>query len=144
MKDISIEPVPAPVSLKRPLGAPSAGSLKLALLFLAVVPAALIIRLISEYGVNVPFGDEWSMVRLFAKWNDHQLSVADLFRQHNEHRILFPKLIYIAFAQLTHWNLRAEMFFRFFNVLLLRPVSMVCFGAGRRQQSPPPRDLDHC
>jgi hypothetical protein len=82
------------------------------LLFLvAILPIALLVRLIGEYGVNVPYGDDWSLIPLYAKWNDHQLTFADLFRPHNEHRIFFPKLIYLAFAHLTHWNLRAEMFF---------------------------------
>lgn len=81
------------------------------LFLIAILPIAVIIRLIDEYGVNVPYGDEWSLIPLFSKWNDHQLTFADLFRQHNEHRILVPKLIYLAFAQLTHWNVRAEMFF---------------------------------
>lgn len=92
----------------------------LALFLIAILPIAVIIRLINEYGVNVPYGDEWSLIPLFSKWNDHELTFADLFRQHNEHRILFPKLIYIAFAQLTHWNARAEMFF---SVLLCSGTS---------------------
>ena len=82
-----------------------------ALFLIAILPVAIIVRLISDYGVNVPYGDEWSLIPLFSKWNDHQLAFADIFRQHNEHRIFFPKLIYLAFAQLTHWNVRAEMFF---------------------------------
>jgi MFS family permease len=81
------------------------------LLFLALLPVAAIVRLISEYGVNVPWGDEWSVVPMFAKWHDHQLTFSDLVRQHNEHRIFLPKLIYLAFAQWTHWNVKAEMFF---------------------------------
>jgi hypothetical protein len=82
------------------------------LLFLvAILPIAVLVRLIGEYGVNVPYGDEWFLIPLYHKWNDHQLTLADLFRPHNEHRIFFPKLIYLAFAQVTHWNIRAEMFF---------------------------------
>lgn len=99
------------------------------LFFLAVVPAALIVRLIGQYGVNVPFGDEWSLVPLFARWNDHQMTFTDLFRQHNEHRIFFPKLIHIAFAQLTHWNLRAEMFF---SVFLCAITSACIYGLLKR------------
>src|SRR5438477_7239351 len=82
-----------------------------ALFLLAVLPIAVIVRLISEYAVNVPYGDEWSLLPLFAKWHDHQLTFANLFRQHNEHRIFFPKLIYLTCARWTHWNVRSEMFF---------------------------------
>lgn len=81
------------------------------LFLLATLPIATLVRLISEYGVNVPYGDDWSLIPLYAKWNNQQLTFADLFRTHNEHRIFFPKLIYLAFAQMTHWNVRAEMFF---------------------------------
>jgi hypothetical protein len=81
------------------------------LFLLAIAPAIFLIGLINRYGVNVPFADEWVTVPIFQKWHDHQLTFADLYRQHNEHRILLPNLIYLAFAQLTKWNLRAEMFF---------------------------------
>ena len=103
---VSISPAAAPPSYGR--------ALNLALFLFALFPVALVIRLIADYGINVPFGDEWAMIPLFARWQDHQLTLADLFRQHNEHRIFFPKLIYLAFAQLTHWNLRGEMFFSVF------------------------------
>jgi hypothetical protein len=91
-----------------------------ALFLVALLPVAVLVRQINEYGVNVPYGDEWSLISLFAKWNNHQLTFADLFRQHNDHRILFPKLIYLAFAKFTHWNLQAEMFF---SVLLCCGIS---------------------
>ncbi|HEY2125411.1 MAG TPA: hypothetical protein VGG94_08115 [Chthoniobacterales bacterium] len=118
-----------PVSI-RPSVVPRDGrALNLALFLVALFPAALVIRLIAEYGVNVPFGDEWAMIPLFAKWHDHQMTLADLFRQHNEHRIFFPKLIYLAFAQLTHWNLRGEMFF---SVFLCGLTSASLYGLLRR------------
>ena len=81
------------------------------LIFVALLPLAAIVRLVGDYGVNVPYGDEWSLLPLFAKCHDHQLTFADLFRQHNEHRIFFPKLLFLAFARWTHWNVQAEMFF---------------------------------
>jgi hypothetical protein len=82
-----------------------------ALFLLAITPAILLVGWIKHYAVNVPFGDEWALVPLFEKWHNHQLSFADLYHQHNEHRLLLPKVIYLAFAQFTHWNVRAEMFF---------------------------------
>jgi len=81
------------------------------LTFAAIVPAILLAIWVSAYGVNVPYSDEWRMIPLFAKWHDHQLSFADLYQQHNEHRIVIPKLIYLAFATFTHWNLHYEMYF---------------------------------
>jgi hypothetical protein len=78
---------------------------------LALLPIAAIVRLISRYAVNIPWGDEWSLVPLIRKFYEHQLTLADLSRQHNEHRIVIPKLIYLGFAGWTHWNVVAEMFF---------------------------------
>jgi hypothetical protein len=129
MEAVTLELLDPPVSAHRPANAPLAGSVKWLLFFLAVAPAALLLRLVGQYGVNVPFGDEWSLIPLFAKWNDHQITFADLFRQHNEHRILVPKLLYIAFAQLTHWNLRAEIFF---SVFLCTVTSACVYGLLQR------------
>jgi len=118
-----------PVGLEEFTVVSRARALNLILWLLGLVPPALIVRLISEYGVNVPFGDEWSLVPLFAKWNDHKLIFGDLFQQHNEHRMLIPNLLYIAFAQLTHWNLRAEMFF---SVFLCAITSLCIYGLLRK------------
>ena len=59
-----------PVSIS-PAAAPSYGrALNLALFLFALLPVALVIRLIADYGINVPFGDEWAMIPLFARWQD--------------------------------------------------------------------------
>src|SRR5215467_9742068 len=56
------------------------------LLFLAaILPVAVLIRLIGEYGVNVPYGDDWSLIPPYGKWTDPQLPYADLSRPRNEH-----------------------------------------------------------
>jgi hypothetical protein len=109
-----------------------------ALLFLAIVPAILLVAAIDRYGVNVPVGDEWQMIPLFAKWHANQVTFQDLYRQHNEHRIFFPKLIFIAFAQLTHWNLRAEMFF---SVALVAVASAGIYLLIRRTLPNSPRQV---
>ncbi len=91
----------------------SSGSARLnGLLFLvAFLPIVLIAVIISHYGVNVPYGDEWWIITLLGKWDAHQLTFADFYAVHNGHRILIPRLIYLGLTQLTHGNLKAEMFF---------------------------------
>ena len=86
-------------------------SITRALFLGALIPAILLIVCVSKYGVNVSYGDEWLMIPLLAKYHDHQLTWADLYQQHNEHRIVIPKLIYLAFSRFDHWNLHAEMYF---------------------------------
>lgn len=44
----------------------------------------------------VYFWDQWDNVWVFRKFVEGHLSLGDLFQQHNEHRIFFPRLIFIA------------------------------------------------
>ena len=78
---------------------------------LLLAPALSQLFLINRYGVDLPYSDQWDAVgRLFAKMDAGTLGIADFFAQHNEHRILFPLLIFYPLARLTHWNVRAELF----------------------------------
>ncbi|MBA2585906.1 MAG: hypothetical protein H0U99_05420 [Chthoniobacterales bacterium] len=85
-----------------------------AALLACLLPAGIMVLLISRYGVNVPFWDEWNLVDLFEKAHAHRLSFADFFAQNNEHRVVFPKIIFLLLEHFTHWNTRAEMFFSVF------------------------------
>ncbi|HET7060327.1 MAG TPA: hypothetical protein VFH99_03380 [Candidatus Saccharimonadales bacterium] len=81
------------------------------------VPLAVIalftLVLIVHYGVNTPFYDQWEMVPLFQKIDHHTLGFADLWRQHNEHRIFFPLLAALISAYITHWQTSAEVLIGF-------------------------------
>ena len=84
-------------------------------LFLAVLllPALLILLAIIHYGVNTPFWDDWEMVPLFQKVDRGTLAFSDLWAQHNEHRILFPNIVLLVSAYMTHWNLHFELLISF-------------------------------
>src|SRR5690242_8821878 len=76
----------------------------------ASAPAAVTLELILRYGVDLPFYDQWvAEAPLFAKIWRHQSTVADFWAQHNEHRMVFPRIVYVALAWATHWNVRAEL-----------------------------------
>ncbi|MGB8352286.1 MAG: hypothetical protein WCD79_00205 [Chthoniobacteraceae bacterium] len=78
---------------------------------LPLSPALSQLFLVNRYGVDFPYYDQWEGVgALFVKMNAGTLGFADFFAQHNEHRILFPLLIFYPLARLTHWNVRAELF----------------------------------
>lgn len=85
---------------------------------LALLPMVLVAVIVNRYGVNVPYGDEWSILSLFEKWKEQQLTLAGLFAEHNGHRILIPRLIFLALIELTHGNTKAEMFFSLFLCIL--------------------------
>src|SRR6476620_11548249 len=81
-----------------------------ALLFLvALVPMVFIGVIIDRYGVNVPYADEWTNLLRVEKWDTGRLTFDDLIRPHNGHRILVPRLIFLAFAEMAHGNVRGEM-----------------------------------
>src|SRR5438132_2605522 len=84
---------------------------KLARLLLIAAPPLLIGWLIFRDGVDLPFG-------VFEKIATGTLRFADFFAQHNEHRILFPRLIFFGFGRLTQWNIRAELFVNWFVALV--------------------------
>jgi len=88
-----------------------------------IIAATLIFIGIVHYGVNTPFWDEWEMVPLFQHYDHHMLSIGDLWRQHNEHRIFFPNAVLLIMAYVTHWNIGAEIVLSF--ILSLISVSLI-------------------
>ena len=72
-------------------------------------PALVLAGLVFWLGVDVPQADQWDLVPLLQKAEAGHLTFADLYAQHNEHRIFFPKLIYLGLAHLTAWQVRYEM-----------------------------------
>jgi hypothetical protein len=86
---------------------------------LIAAPPLLIGLLIFRDGVDIPFWDEWDgTAPLFEKMAAGTLGFADFFAQHNEHRILFSRLIFFGLGRLTHWNVRAELFVIWFLALV--------------------------
>jgi hypothetical protein len=82
---------------------------KIGLAVLILSPIALLVAALARYSVNVPFWDQWELVTIFEKSVNGTLGFADFFAQHNEHRILFPRLIMFTLATLTHWNTLYEV-----------------------------------
>ncbi len=60
------------------------------------------------YFIDVPFWDEWVLLPFIAMRDQGGLTLAALASPHNEHIPLFPRVILIALAGLTHWNLWYE------------------------------------
>jgi len=73
---------------------------------LVIVPAIVVAILIYIYGGNLPYWDQWEEYDLFHLVQQHSLTIQDLFAQHNEHRLFFPRLLLISatiFAPNTDW-----------------------------------------
>ena len=69
-----------------------------------IIPPVLLIYCASIFLVNIPFWDEWGLPLLFQNFSEDKLTINDLFKQHNEHRIFFPKLIFVLLFSLNLWN----------------------------------------
>lgn len=76
--------------------------------FLALLFQGIIIFITS---VNVPQGDEWEMLR--ANGFPDGFDLKYIFAFHNEHRIVFTKLINYLFFIITGWNLKYQIIFNY-------------------------------
>lgn len=83
-----------------------------------LVQSLLLLGYVSDYSVDIPFLDEWEMVP--ALTGEQPITLSWLWSQHNEHRILLPRLIYMAVTKLSGSSFRAGMFF---DVLVLSAMA---------------------
>lgn len=66
-------------------------------LLLAIIPVVLLFKLISSYALNIPYNDDWDAILGFLNtWKNAEHTINLLFAQHNEHRILASKLVYVS------------------------------------------------
>lgn len=72
-----------------------------------------ILYLLSSYGMDVPFWDEWELAAYLVKARAGTLTLSDLWMQHNEHRLFFPRLVLLAVAYPTNWNLKCQLYLNF-------------------------------
>jgi hypothetical protein len=79
------------------------------ILFLTLLPVVTVALYVSLLGVNIPFWDQWIVLPLLIKKSEGLLSLADLLAQHNEHRPLFPRLIWLWLSGFTHYNVKMEL-----------------------------------
>lgn len=80
---------------------------------LYLLPAVFILWFISKFALDIPYMDQWSLVPFFEKIYDGKATFTDFFAPHNEHRLFFPKLIFVVLAFLTNWQIRYELYFNF-------------------------------
>jgi hypothetical protein len=69
------------------------------------------VLVIKIYALRLPFSDEWTWAELIYRFRLGSLSFADLWYQHNEHRMLFPNLIALGLASLGGWSQLRESLF---------------------------------
>lgn len=88
------------------------------LLISYLLPVVLIFWFVSKFSVNVPYWDEWGLVNFFDKVASGNAIFADYFAQNNEHRMFFPKIIFLILAFSSRWNITVEMYFSIFLAIV--------------------------
>ena len=76
---------------------------------LVALPAVLSAWMVAHFGVDVPFWDEWTIATLLQRIDDGTLTLAALFAQHNEHRMLVPRIVQLLAALTGTWDTRVGM-----------------------------------
>jgi len=89
-------------------------------LILSLIPFLLLVADVAKYHVDVPFWDQWNFVPLLGKSYEEGVTFKDLWSQHNEHRLLFPRLIMLGLARASRYNIAWELVF----ILLLAAASL--------------------
>ena len=90
------------------------------LIFTLTAPVS-IAYFVHNYGINVPFWEQWKLVDLLEKAYAGEVALTDIWAQNSEHRAFFPLLIMLALAFLTDWNIMYELY----TNLILAGVTLV-------------------
>lgn len=85
------------------------GRARLAAWLAAAVPPLLLAACVYAWGVDVPYWDQWVMAPLMDRLFSGRLDLADVWSQHNDHRVFFPRLLMLGLARLSGWDVRWEM-----------------------------------
>lgn len=99
-------------------------------LVLVFLPAALGFLYVAAFGVDVPFGDTWIMVDRFEKLSEGTLTFNDLWAQHYEHRLLFPKLALLLVGAATSFDNVAALYLTQGLFLVTLVTLLVAFRNG--------------
>ena len=91
--------------------------------FLFSLPPIITFLIIFFYNaVNIPYGDDWSVLHLFTFWDDLSFveKINAIFKQHNEHRIVFTRILGLVQLKIIgHIDVRWWMLAGNFGYLLI-------------------------
>lgn len=85
---------------------------------LALVPFFALCWKVWKCGLYFPYWDAWHFALFLEKASGEGVGFGDFWAQHNEHRLLFPRLLMLSLAKLSGWNVAWEL------------VTNLCLGLG--------------
>lgn len=91
---------------------------KVTLGLVLILPLYLSFNFIFRFGVNSPFWDEWDFIPIIVAFENGRLTLDSLLTPHNEHVLIFPKLLILTVSHLTHFNTVAQMYCGWFLMFL--------------------------
>jgi hypothetical protein len=104
-----------------------------AVLLSILLPVGISVLYVHEFGVNVPFADEWDFLVLVRELLHGTLGIADLFAHHNEHVYFFPWIVMLLLGSFTDYNTIPLMYLVQLCILLTTLGVFFAYerGAGR-------------
>ncbi len=97
--------------------------------------AAAYFWFIAAFGSNTIWVDQWSDLILIRQAYSGHLTLSALWAQHNENRILFPNLVVLLLAEVTHFNVKTEEFLS--GLTLIGAMAVLILGHRRRSPTMP-------
>ncbi len=76
---------------------------------LTIFPPLLLLMMIFRFNINFPFYDQWDFIPTLVSLKTGTLTFAQLWAQHNEHRIFFPRTIMVILAAMSGWDIRWQI-----------------------------------
>lgn len=87
-----------------------------------MLPLVVTFYFVYKYGYTVPFWDEWEFVTFLEKFHNHTLTFTDFWAVHNEHRMLFPRILMLILANMSGWNILLEAY----SSIIFAAFSLYC------------------
>ncbi len=80
-----------------------------AIVLAGVIPLVALVAAVQRYAVNVLYWDEWAIATILPRHHLGRLRWMDLFAQHNESRMVVPRLLIVALANASGGDVRWQM-----------------------------------
>ncbi|MFP3041966.1 hypothetical protein LQZ19_09105 [Treponema primitia] len=78
--------------------------------FLLLLPIIFGYLVVAIYGVNILYWDEWNLPVFINGILEHGIRFKDFVSQHNEHRLVFPKIVFLIIGLIFHINSKVYMY----------------------------------
>jgi hypothetical protein len=73
-----------------------------------VAVPCMTVLMVAWFSLDFPYWDQWELAPLIEKAHAGNLGWNDLTAPHNEHRLLFPRLLMLGLALISRWNVKWE------------------------------------